>query len=148
MIMRKCGIVTVMAFFLFPVAEIKAEISPLSILSDDISAFICAEIDSINDVPLIFVNEGKNWTLSGFEELSVSKIENGFKFKSSGDEEGLGFLRSTNHNKWDFQYLDKKGYNKTICTSQDYFVGLLIESIAAKIIKNANLLKKIMEINN
>ena len=29
--------------------------------------------------------------LSDTPELSVSKIENGFKFKSSGDEEGFGF---------------------------------------------------------
>ena len=144
MAIRNSGIVIIFLFFLSPVVEVKAEMPSVNIFSDNISAFICEEIDSINNVPLIFLKEGKNWTLSDFEDLSVSKIKNGFKFKSLGDEEGLGFLRKIDNNKlfnnkWDFQYLDEKSFNKTICISQDYFVDLLIKSIATKIIKNADL---------
>ena len=140
--MRRYGIVIIITFFLLLDVEVKAEISSVTILSDDIKAFICEEIDNIEDVPLVFLNEGETWTLSNFEELSVNKIENGFNFQSSGDEEGSGYLKKTNHNKWNFQYRDKKSHNKTICTSQDYFVDLLIESIAPKIIKNLDLFKE------
>ena len=144
MAIRSYRIVFIFLTFLFPVVEVKAEMQSVDILSDNISAFICEEIDNINNIPLVFLKEGKNWTLTDSEELSVSKIENGFKFKSSGNEEGLGFLRKIDNNKlfnnkWDFQYLDEKSFSKTICTSQNHFVDLLIKSIAAKIIKNADL---------
>ena len=111
-------------------------------LSDGIFAFICDEIDNINDVPLIFINDEDSWSLSDFAELSVSKIENGFKFKSSGDEEGFGFLKKISRTQWDFEYLDEKGFYETSCIPQDYFVDLLIEHISPKIIENGNSLAK------
>ena len=73
----------------------------------------------------------------------MSKIENGFKFKSSGDEEGFGFLKKINRSQWDFEYLDKKGFYETPCKPQDYFVDLLIGNISSKIIKNGDLLAQI-----
>ena len=141
--MHKNIIVTIISILSFPIMDAKAETPPVNALSDGIYAFICEEIDNINDVPLIFVNEGENWTLSDFTELSVSKVENGFKFKSSGDEEGFGFLKKINRSQWDFEYLDKKGFYETPCKPQDYFVDLLIGNISSKIIKNGDLLAQI-----
>ena len=119
---------------------LKAETQEINTLSDGIAAFICNEIDNISDVPLIFINDEDSWSLSDFAELSVTKIENGFKFKSSGDEEGFGFLKKISRTQWDFEYLDEKGFYETSCIPQDYFVDLLIEHISPKIIENGNTL--------
>ncbi len=69
---------TIIASFLFSTSGVNAETPSVGVLSDGIFAFICDEIDNKNDVPLIFVNEGDNWSLSDTPQLSVSKIENGF----------------------------------------------------------------------
>ena len=143
--MKSYGIPMVIAF-LCSVVGAKAETQPVSSLSDGIAAFICDEIDNKNDVPLIFVNEGDNWSLSDTPQLSVSKTENGFKFKSSGDEEGFGFLKKISRTQWNFEYLDQKGFYETSCIPQDYFVDLLIEHISPKIIENGNSLVKKLEI--
>ena len=135
--MKSYGIPMVIAF-LCSVVGAKAETQPVTALSDGIAAFICDEIDNKNDVPLIFVNDGDNWSLSDTPQLSVSKIENGFKFKSSGDEEGFGFLKKISRTQWNFEYLDQKGFYETSCIPQDYFVDLLIEHISPKIIENGN----------
>ena len=119
---------------------LKAETQEINTLSDGIAAFICDEIDNIDDVPLIFTNDENNWNLSGPTNFSVSKIKNGFKFVSSGAEEGFGFLKKISRNEWNFEYLDQKGFYETSCTSQDYFVDLLIEHISPKIIENGNTL--------
>ena len=141
--MKSYGIPMVIAF-LCSVVGAKAETQPVTALSDGIAAFICDEIDNKNDVPLIFVNVGDNWSLSDTPQLSVSKIENGFKFKSSGDEEGFGFLKKISRTQWNFEYLDQKGFYETSCIPQDYFVDLLIEHISPKIIEKV--LKK-LEVN-
>ncbi|MDC1455921.1 hypothetical protein N8338_02505, partial [Amylibacter sp.] len=138
--MQKYSIITTIAFLLYSTSALKAETPPVNSLSDGIAAFICNEIDNISDVPLIFINDEDSWSLSDFAELSVSKIENGFKFKSSGDEEGFGFLKKINRTQWNFEYLDQKGFYETSCIPQDYFVDLLIEHISPKIIDNGNLL--------
>jgi len=140
--MQKYSIITLIAFFLYSTSGLKAETPPVNSLSDGIAAFICNEIDNISDVPLIFINDEDSWSLSDFAELSVTKIENGFKFKSSGDEEGFGFLKKINRTQWDFEYLDEKGFYETSCIPQDYFVDLLIEHISPKIIENGNSLTK------
>ena len=89
-----------------------------------------------------------NWNLSGSSELSVNKIENGFKLKSSGDEEGFGFLKKISRTQWNFEYLDQKGFYETSCIPQDYFVDLLIEHISPKIIDNGNILAdEILDLN-
>ena len=129
----------IIASFLFPISSVNAETPSASVLSDGIRAFICKEIDGKKDVPLFFLNEGGTWTLRGFADLSVSKIENGFKFKSTGDNEGFGFFKKNKTINWDFEYLDQKGFYKTKCISQDRTVKLIIESITPKIIKNAKL---------
>ena len=136
--MQKYSIITFIVCFLYSTSAIKAEIPTVTSLSDGIYAFICKEIDGEVDVPLIFVNEGDNWSLSDFPDLSISKIENGFKFKSSGFREGFGFLKKRNQSKWDFEYLDQDGFYETSCMAQDYFVNLLIENISSKIIDNGN----------
>ena len=99
--MQKYSIITFIVCFLYSTSAIKAETPTVTALSDGIYAFICKEIDGEVDVPLIFVNEGDNWSLSDFPDLSISKIENGFKFKSSGFREGFGFLKKRNQSKWD-----------------------------------------------
>jgi len=137
--MKSYGIPMVIAF-LCSVVGAKAETQPVTALSDGIAAFICDEIDNKNDVPLIFINDEDIWSLSDFAELSVSKIENGFKFKSSGDEEGFGFLKKISRNEWNFEYLDQKGFYETSCAPQNYFVDLLVEHISPKIIENGNTL--------
>ena len=136
--MQKYSIITLIICFLYSTSAIKAETPTVTSLSDGIYAFICKEIDDEVDVPLIFVNEGDNWSLSDFPDLSISKIENGFKFKSSGFREGFGFLKKRNQSKWDFEYLDQDGFYETSCMAQDYFVNLLIENISSKIIDNGN----------
>ena len=136
--MQKYSIITFIVCFLYSTSAIKAEIPTVTSLSEGIYAFICKEIDGEVDVPLIFVNEGDNWSLSDFPDLSISKIENGFKFKSSGFREGFGFLKKRNQSKWDFEYLDQDGFYETSCMAQDYFVNLLIENISSKIIDNGN----------
>tara|TARA_B110001450_G_C17558681_1_gene455801 strand:- start:331 stop:996 length:666 start_codon:yes stop_codon:yes gene_type:complete len=141
--MHKNVIVTIISLLSFSTMDAKAETPPVNALSDGIAAFICDEIDNISDVPLIFINDEDSWSLSDFAELSVSKIENGFKFKSSGDEEGFGFLKKISRTQWDFEYLDEKGFYETSCISQDYFVDLLIGNISSKIIKNGDLLARI-----
>jgi hypothetical protein len=119
---------------------LKAETQEINTLSDGIAAFICDEIDNIDDVPLIFTNDESNWNLSGSTDFSVSKIENGFKFVSSGAEEGFGFLKKISRNEWNFEYLDQKGFYETSCAPQNYFVDLLVEHISPKIIENGNTL--------
>ena len=131
---------TIIASFLFSTSGVNAETPSVGVLSDGIFAFICKEIDDKNDVPLIFVNEEDKWSLSDFPDLSVSKIKNGFKFKSSGDKEGFGFLKKFNQAQWDFEYLDQNGFYETSCIVQDYFVDLLIENISPKLIKNGDIL--------
>ena len=146
--MQKYSIITFIAFFLYSTTVLKAETPPVSSLSDGIAAFICDEIDNINDVPLIFIKDESNWNLSGSSELSVNKIENGFKLKSSGDEEGFGFLKKISRTQWNFEYLDQKGFYETSCIPQDYFVDLLIEHISPKIIDNGNILAdEILDLN-
>jgi flagellar motor protein MotB len=134
--MQKYSIITFIASFLFSYSDVNAETPSVDTLSDGIHAFICKEIDGKNDVPLIFVNEGDNWSLSDLPDLSVSKIKNGFKFNSSGDKEGFGFLKKFNQAQWDFEYLDQNGFYETSCIVQDYFVDLLIKNISPKIIQN------------
>ena len=136
--MQKYGMIIIIASFLLSNSYVNAQSPSVSALSDGIYAFICEEIDDEEDVPLIFVDEGDNWSLSDFPELSISKIENGFKFKSSGYREGFGFLKKRNQSKWDFEYLDQDGFYETSCMAQDYFVNLLIENISSKIIDNGN----------
>ena len=143
--MKSYGIPMIIAF-LCSVVGAKAETPPVTALSDGIYAFICDEIDNKNNVPLIFVNKGDNWSLSDSPDLSISKIENGFKFKSSGDKEGFGFLKKISRTKWNFEYLDQKGFYETSCIPQDYFVDLLIEHISPKIIENGNSLVEKLEI--
>jgi len=138
--MQKYGMLTIIASFLFSTSGVNAETPSVGVLSDGIFAFICKEIDDKNDVPLIFVNEEDKWSLSDFPDLSVSKIKNGFKFKSSGDKEGFGFLKKFNQAQWDFEYLDQNGFYETSCIVQDYFVDLLIENISPKLIKNGDIL--------
>ncbi|MDC1042439.1 hypothetical protein OAQ78_07380, partial [Amylibacter sp.] len=138
--MKKYNIITFIAFFLYSTSGLKAETQEINTLSDGIAAFICDEIDNIDEVPLIFTNDENNWNLSGPTDFSVSKIENGFKFVSSGAEEGFGFLKKISRNEWNFEYLDQKGFYETSCTPQDYFVDLLIEHISPKIIENGNTL--------
>ena len=146
--MQKYSIITFIAFFLYSTTVLKAETPPVSSLSDGIAAFICDEIDNINDVPLIFIKDESNWNLSGSSELSVNKIENGFKLKSSGDEEGFGFLKKISRTQWNFEYLYQKGFYETSCIPQDYFVDLLIEHISPKIIDNGNILAdEILDLN-
>ena len=94
-------------------SNVNAQSPSVSALSDGIYAFICEEIDNEKDVPLIFVDEGDNWSLSDFPELSVSKIENGFNLKPSGDKDGFGFLKKMSDTQWDFEYLDEKGFYET-----------------------------------
>jgi len=144
--MQKYSIITFIVCFFYSTSAVKAETQAVTALSDGIAAFICDEIDNKNDVPLIFVNEGDNWSLSDTPQLSVSKIENGFKFKSSGDEEGFGFLKKISRTQWNFEYLDQKGFYETSCIPQDYFVDLLIEHISPKIIENGNSLVTKLEI--
>ena len=138
--MQKYGLLTILASFLFSISEANAETPSVNALSDGIYAFICKEINNKNDVPLIFVNKGDNWNLSDFPDLSISKIENGFKFKSLGNKEGFGFLKKLNQSQWDFEYLDQDGFYETSCMAQDYFVNLLIENISSKIIENGDTL--------
>ena len=137
--MKSYGIPMIIAF-LCSVVGAKAETPTVTALSDGIAAFICDEIDNIDDVPLIFTNDENNWNLRGSTDFSVSKIENGFKFISSGAEEGFGFLKMISRNEWNFEYLDQKGFYETSCTPQDYFVDLLVEHISPKIIENGNTL--------
>jgi flagellar motor protein MotB len=140
--MQKHGMLTIIASFLFSISSVNAETLSVDALTDGIYAFICKEIDDKNDVPLIFVNEGDKWSLSDFPDLSVSKIKNGFKFKSSGDKEGFGFLKKLNQAQWDFEYLDQNGFYETSCIVQDYFVDLLIKNISPKIIQNGGSIVK------
>ena len=137
--MKSYGIPMIIAF-LCSVVGAKAETPTVTALSDGIAAFICDEIDNIDDVPLIFTNDENNWNLRGSTDFSVSTIENGFKFISSGAEEGFGFLKMISRNEWNFEYLDQKGFYETSCTPQDYFVDLLVEHISPKIIENGNTL--------
>ena len=108
--MQKYSIITFIVCFLYSTSAIKAEIPTVTALSDGIAAFICDEIDNIDDVPLIFTNDENNWNLSGPTDFLVSKIKNGFKFVSSSDEEGFGFLKKISRTEWNFEYLNQKGF--------------------------------------
>jgi chemotaxis protein MotB len=139
---------TLLIALLYSVVGVKAETPPVTALSDGIAAFICDEIDHKKNVPMIFIKDGNNWNSSGSTELSVNKIENGFKLKSLGDEEGFGFLKKISGTQWNFEYLDQKGFYETSCKPQDYFVDLLIKHIGPKIIDNGNLLaNEILDLN-
>ena len=110
--MKKYNIITFIAVFLYSTSGLKAETQEINTLSDGIAAFICDEIDNTDDVPLIFTNDENNWNLSGPGDFSVSKIKNGFKFVSSGDEEGFGFLKKISRTEWNFEYLDEELHEK------------------------------------
>jgi hypothetical protein len=138
--MKKYNIITFIAVLLYSTSGLKAETQEINTLSDGIAAFICDEIDNTDDVPLIFTNDENNWNLSGPTDFLVSKIKNGFKFVSSSDEEGFGFLKKISRTEWNYEYLNQEGFYETSCTPQDYFVDLLIEHISPKIIENGNTL--------
>ena len=138
--MQKCGIVIIVAFFMFSIQGSKAKTLHHKSLSDEILVFICDEIDGVNDIPLIFINNDESWSLPNFQNLSVNKIENGFKFKSIGDKEGFGFLKKNINLLWNYEYLDQKGFYETTCKSQDQIVEMLIENIIPKIITKGDLL--------
>ena len=62
-------------------------------LSDGIFAFIFDEIDNAKNVPLIFIDEGEAWALTGMPWFAVIKIKDGFILKSSGENESFGVLK-------------------------------------------------------
>ncbi|MDB3864863.1 hypothetical protein N9296_01980 [Amylibacter sp.] len=111
-------------------------------LSDGIFAFICDEIDNINDVPLIFIDEGETWALTGIPWLAVTKIKDGFILKPSGENESLGVLKEDDDKVWNLEFLSENSSFKTICQSQESFVETLLKAISPKIIENGNSLAK------
>ena len=111
-------------------------------LSDGIFAFICDEIDNAKNVPLIFIDEGETWALTGIPWLAVTKIKDGFILKPSGENESLGVLKEDDDKVWNLEFLSENSSFKSICQSQESFVETLLKAISPKIIENGNSLAK------
>ena len=111
-------------------------------LSDGIFAFICDEIDNAKNVPLILIDEGEAWALTGMPEFVVTKIKDGFMLKSSGENESFGVLKEDDDKVWNFEFLSEDGSFNSTCQSQESFVEKLVQAISPKIIKNGNTLAR------
>ena len=118
------------------------KVPPVKELSDGIFAFICDEINNTKNVPLIFIDEGEVWALTGMSWFAVTKIKDGFILKSSGENESFGILKEDDDKVWNLNFLSEDGPFNSICQSQEGFVDILVKAISHKIINNGNTLAR------
>ena len=119
---------------------LKAETPSVKELSKGITAFLCTEVNNLENVPYIFIEGKDGWSLNGTPDISVSKTDNGFMLKFPSPFEGIGVFNEDKNKdgSWKFEYLGEGGSMKSTCTIQNDFAFILTKALIPKIVKNAD----------
>jgi len=119
---------------------LKAETPSVKELSKGITAFLCTEVNNLENVPYIFIEGKDGWSLNGTPDISVSKTDNGFMLKFPSPFEGIGVFNEDKDKdgSWKFEYLGEGGSMKSTCTIQNDFAFILTKALIPKIVKNAD----------
>ena len=118
----------------------RAETPSVKELSKGITAFLCTEVNKLENVPYIFIEGKDGWSLNGTPDISVSKTDNGFMLKFPSPFEGIGVFNEDKDKdgSWKFEYLGEGGSLKSTCTIQNDFAFILTTVLIPKIVKNAD----------
>ena len=118
----------------------RAETPSVKELSKGITAFLCTEVNKLENVPYIFIEGKDGWSLNGTPDISVSKTDNGFMLKFPSPFEGIGVFNEDKDKdgSWKFEYLGEGGSMKSTCTIQNDFAFILTTALIPKIVKNAD----------
>ena len=118
----------------------RAETPSVKELSKGITAFLCTEVNKLENVPYIFIEGKDGWSLNGTPDISVSKTDNGFMLKFPSPFEGIGVFNEDKDKdgSWKFEYLGEGGSLKSTCTIQNDFAFILTTALIPKIVKNAD----------
>ena len=118
----------------------RAETPSVKELSKGITAFLCTEVNNLENVPYIFIEGKDGWSLNGTPDISVSKTDNGFMLKFPSPFEGIGVFNEDKDKdgSWKFEYLGEGGSMKSTCTIQNDFAFILTTALIPKIVKNAD----------
>jgi chemotaxis protein MotB len=109
-------------------------------LYEGILALSCIDNDPNGEVPetlIITETNGEFQIVNAPNIDSVTKNKNGFVFKSSTDEEFLGFIKK-NNGKWSIEFLSADGMLQGTCVEEALLVRNIVTAIAPKILENAN----------
>ena len=118
----------------------RAETPSVKELSKGITAFLCTEVNKLENLPYIFIEGKDGWSLNGTPDISVSKTDNGFMLKFPSPFEGIGVFNEDKDKdgSWKFEYLGEGGSMKSTCTIQNDFAFILTKALIPKIVKNAD----------
>ena len=118
----------------------RAETPSVKELSKGITAFLCTEVNNLENVPYIFIEGKDGWSLNGTPDISVSKTDNGFMLKFPSPFEGIGVFNEDKDKdgSWKFEYLGEGGSMKSTCTIQNDFAFILTTALIPKIVENAD----------
>ena len=118
----------------------RAETPSVKELSKGITAFLCTEVNNLENVPYIFIEGKDGWSLNGTPDISVSKTDNGFMLKFPSTFEGIGVFNEDKEKdgSWKFEYLGEGGSMKSTCTIQNDFAFILTTALIPKIVENAD----------